>query len=549
MTTQRPPGSSWLVPLLTAVAILLLGIFGRDPWKSDEAYTFGLVYQNLQTGDFLVPTLAGEPFVEKPPLFYWTAALLCRLFAPPLTLPDAARLASPLYVALAAVFVGLTSRRLNGAGWPAALLLLGTVGLLHQAHLLITDLAVLAGSALAFYGLALACAAPGRAGLFVGTGAGIAFMAKGLVGPALFLATAAGLPIASRLWRTRSYVRCLVVTMVAAAPWLLIWPTALYWRSPALFWEWLWTNNLGRFFGFQHLGPSMHPFYYVTLLPWYAWPIGALTLWSAWSESRDGWRSAALQLPAVGAISITVLLSLAHDRRDVYILPAFVPLAVLAARGLPGLPTRFLSRWRRASGIAFGVILGALWIGWLVQIVGWPEELAARINAVRPGFIPEFRPELVAVAVVVSLGFMYVIRQAVTTGADAAVHWTAGIAAMYGLAMTLWLPMANYAMSYRPTVTSLRAALPVEERCINSQSLGEPQRAFFHYLGGITTRRLEAGYPLDCDWILIQGRYDGAADGFPQPPGPNWQAVWESRRGGREVFILFRRTDKEGTSD
>jgi hypothetical protein len=45
----------------------------------------------LQSGDWLVPTLAGEPFMDKPPLFYWTAALFAKLFSPLLPLHDGAR--------------------------------------------------------------------------------------------------------------------------------------------------------------------------------------------------------------------------------------------------------------------------------------------------------------------------------------------------------------------------------------------------------------------------------------------------------------------------
>jgi TonB family protein len=34
----------------------------------------------LQTGDWVVPTLAGEPFMEKPPAFFVTAAAFASLF-------------------------------------------------------------------------------------------------------------------------------------------------------------------------------------------------------------------------------------------------------------------------------------------------------------------------------------------------------------------------------------------------------------------------------------------------------------------------------------
>ena len=55
--------SNVLVSLLLA-AWLFPGLFGHGPWKPDEAYTFGLVYHILESGDWLVPTLAGQPFVD-----------------------------------------------------------------------------------------------------------------------------------------------------------------------------------------------------------------------------------------------------------------------------------------------------------------------------------------------------------------------------------------------------------------------------------------------------------------------------------------------------
>ena len=61
------------------LAYLLPGLIGHDPWKQDETYIFGIIQHLLETGDWVVPTLAGEPFMEKPPLFYWLAAGLAHL--------------------------------------------------------------------------------------------------------------------------------------------------------------------------------------------------------------------------------------------------------------------------------------------------------------------------------------------------------------------------------------------------------------------------------------------------------------------------------------
>ena len=102
MMSQR----SLLVALL-CLAWILPGLFGRDPWKLDEAHTFGVVYELLQGGSWVVPALAGEPFLQDPPLFYLTAAAFAKLFSFALPLHDAARLATGAW--MAAVFAFITS--------------------------------------------------------------------------------------------------------------------------------------------------------------------------------------------------------------------------------------------------------------------------------------------------------------------------------------------------------------------------------------------------------------------------------------------------------
>src|SRR5689334_329853 len=47
-----------------------LGTFGHDPWKTEDATAFGIAFEMMQRGDVLVPHLAGEPFVDRPPLVY-----------------------------------------------------------------------------------------------------------------------------------------------------------------------------------------------------------------------------------------------------------------------------------------------------------------------------------------------------------------------------------------------------------------------------------------------------------------------------------------------
>jgi len=121
--------------------------------------------------------------MDKPPLYYWTAALFAKLFSPLLPLHDGARLASGFYTALAMLFTGLASRKLYGEnrGWAAAVILIGCLGMLVRAHQMITDLALLTGCAMLLYGFAQSQERVLRAGIWIGTGMGIGFMSKGFI--------------------------------------------------------------------------------------------------------------------------------------------------------------------------------------------------------------------------------------------------------------------------------------------------------------------------------------------------------------------------------
>jgi 4-amino-4-deoxy-L-arabinose transferase-like glycosyltransferase len=193
------PGFRWIV--LLAAAWILFGLLGHDPWKPDEAHTFGVVVDHLKTGDWVVPTLAGEPFVEKPPLIYVVAGAFVELFRGLLPAHDAARLAAGSFVGLSLLFLALTAHELFGRGFASAavLILLACIGPIPRLHQLIPDVVLLAGMALGTYGLALARRSLWEASAVLGLGAACAFFGKGLLGPGTLAVTALLLPVFPRL--------------------------------------------------------------------------------------------------------------------------------------------------------------------------------------------------------------------------------------------------------------------------------------------------------------------------------------------------------------
>ena len=94
----KPTEKPWLLLLLCFVW-LWPGILGHGPWKPDEPYALGVVQWMLHSGDWQVPRIVGEAYLDTPPLYYWVAAGFARLLSPWLALHDAARLATPLFMA------------------------------------------------------------------------------------------------------------------------------------------------------------------------------------------------------------------------------------------------------------------------------------------------------------------------------------------------------------------------------------------------------------------------------------------------------------------
>lgn len=543
------------INLLSIPALVLLfivwitpGLFGRDPWKADEPFSFGLAYHMIQTNDWVVPELTGEPFLEKPPLYFMTAAGFGRLFSPPLDLVDAARLATAFYMFLAFLFFALTARELYGRehGAIAALLLLGCIHLQVTAHKLITDAGLFAGFAVAFYGLALCRRRRTVGGFWLGTGTGIGFLTKGLLAPGVLGIIAVVLPALFRQWRRKDYLLSLAIALAAALPWLVIWPSALYRRSPDLFMQWFWSQNFGRFIGFNAgsvgfnaASPDPHSWYLLNL-PLLAWPVILLAAWSLW-HFRRSWRyHPVFQLPLVSFIAILAVLSAASTNRGLYATPMLLPITLLAVPGVGLLPARAKIIANGASILFFGVVALLLWFGWFAMMTGSPAVIAQKLHEFQPDYVPSVNGVLLAAAVLYSAAWLFLVTRVTRSPDFAFVNWALGVVLAWGLVMTLWLPALDQGSSYRAVFFSLKKSIPSEYSCIESRGLGESERAMLEYFAGLRTRRFEVFGTGSCD-LLLEQRSGKAPE---SPAVPAWQKIWEFKHPGmrpKDIFTLFKK--------
>ena len=99
--------------LLLAICIVYasFGLFGRDPWKNEDAAGFGVMWTmaNGDAKDWLLPNLVGKALTGDGPLMYWLGATSIRLLSPWVDASNASRVVTGLLFCLACAFVWYTA--------------------------------------------------------------------------------------------------------------------------------------------------------------------------------------------------------------------------------------------------------------------------------------------------------------------------------------------------------------------------------------------------------------------------------------------------------
>jgi 4-amino-4-deoxy-L-arabinose transferase-like glycosyltransferase len=515
--------------LLLSLLWVCFGLIGHTPWKPDELQTMSIVKHYVLGGHWAVPTVAGIPNIDNPPLYYLTAAFFAKLLSPLLPLHDAARVVTGLWVGLALTLVGMAGRELwgVGSGRQATLIFIGSIGLVFSAHMLTPDVAGLTGYAMAFYGLALAPRRALRAGLLLGTGAGIAFFSKGVQPLEVIVACALLLPLLFIHWRQRSYLGVLLMAVVTASPWIAPWLLTLKHQFPALHEHWLTSAGLG----------NLSFLYFLKTLSWYAWPALPLAAWTLWRTKPD---HASVQLPLLFLLILLAVLGTNAGSRDINALPMLLPITMLATPAVETLRRSAASALDWFGLMLFGTFGFLIWLGWFAMMSGLPAKLAQRMHKLSPTYTPEFGLVAFIFAALVTLVWAGVVFKANKRSNRAVVtDWAVGMTMVWGLAMTLWLPWLDASKSYQGVFASMRHAMPSTYSCIIGQDMGEGQRAALDYHIDVAVVQGKSSSAGNCNLYLIQDERDRAKI----DPGPEWKLIWQGKRPSdrHESFRLFQR--------
>jgi 4-amino-4-deoxy-L-arabinose transferase-like glycosyltransferase len=525
-------------------AWVVLGLVGHDPWKTEDATSFGIVHETLHGGDFATPNLVGEPFVDRPPAVYAIAALTAKAASGVLPEHDGARLAAGLLLALTIYLIAATGQELLGRNfrWMPALLFVGSVGLWDRAHQLSPELGLLAGIAIAQYGFALALRRPVVGGVVLGLGTAFSFLARGFMGPLWLVASAIALPLAFASWRTRHYLATVAVALVVALPLAAAWPVALAVSSPSEFAAWWSAQSWTDWFGPLSTKASADPVVLLKNLPWFAWPALPLAAWTLWARGRGfngGLATPAIQLPAMLAAVMLVSIAIMADPRVTYLMPVVLPLALLGATEIDTLKRGFSGALDWFGILTFGLAAALAWGLWAdAYLRGMPMSVARVLRDTEAGYHPPLQAPAIIVSALLTLLWLVLVRPARRSNRRAVLNWAAGMTLLWALYSTIWLPYLDSRRSYRTVARSLAAHLPAQG-CVASRNVGESQRALFQYFTGLVTVREESHPENECAALLVQyGRAEGAV---AAPDG--WTIAWQGQRRGddTEHFVLYTR--------
>lgn len=519
---DNSPRLPTLALIVLAGIYLLTGVIGHDPWKTEDAIHIGIAHGFALHGGWLTPAVAGEPWPHTAPLYHWVAALLGQLLGGLLGFHDAARLATALFGALFLVALAGAARSLHGdaAGRISPLLAIGTLGLLLPMHEAQPAIAGLACAALAWWGGGLNQQGKTRGGPLLGLGLGLAFLAHGLAG--LIMAVAAlSAPLLRRDWKS------LTLALLIALPLLALWPLALLQNAPEYWTQW-WQNELAEATWARNPPTGRH----LEQLIWAAWPVWPFALWSLWLLRRQIDR---LLLPLLG-VAVTFVWYLSGPPRSMAVLPVLAPLTLVAAAGADRLRRGAANAFDWFSVMTFSFVAGLIWLGASAQSLGWPPKIANNFVKLAPGHAADYGFVALGSAGIATLVWLLTwgLRRA---SWRASLRWAAGVTFMWVLTTALWLPWMDYAISYRPVVASLKAALPQQGvGCIERGDFGLAQRASLDYFSGIRT--VAPGHKPACGWRL------SVAEKNRKAPG-GWLEVWQGGRASdrKENWYLDRRAD------
>ena len=453
-TSLHTPTSGWLqylygplIPLAFAAVIYFVGIGELPLIEPDEGRNAEVAREMLDVGDWTTPHFNDLTYLDKPPVYFWLVAASFKLLG---ISAVAARLPSALLGMATVLLAWFWGRHLGGGGVKAALILASTPFMIIFSRMVIFEMTLnflVSLSLLSFWFLERSEFRRVSLSLLFFAAMGLATITKGPVGFLLPLLTViAYLGFSRRLGDLKRihWAAGLATFVAVTLPWFL----AVSWDNPNFPRYAFLDESLLRFAtgSARRSGPIYYyvPVFLFGLLPWSLFLLaGYGGRWRYWQQLKDPENRASLFLFCWAAVVI-VFFSISRSKLPGYLLPAFTPFSLLAAKlwdGWPGPEAGYSPpSWIRRGFWALSIlgILIAL-TSWILGLTGQQEAL---INKLGPQLTASLGPTLLFLGVIL-VGISILGRH---------VAWRT-----YGAKLTLGLLVVTVPLLF------LRAAQPLKQ--------------------------------------------------------------------------------------
>jgi 4-amino-4-deoxy-L-arabinose transferase-like glycosyltransferase len=318
----------------------------------------------------------------------------------------------------------------------------------------------------------------------------------------------------------------------AYTPWVLM---ATVLGSMLAWWLGAWQWRLSAEFGIQRLLQLGR------LWLWFMWPAWLLALWTLW-RWRKYLQHRHVSVPLVTVV-VALITSVGVNISDRALMLGLPGLAVLAAFALPTLNRSASAAIDWFSMILFTLCAGALWVIYLSVQIGVPAKPAMNIARLAPGFEAEFSALALALALLGSASWLWLLRW--RTGRNREAIWKSlvlpagGVSLCWLLLMTLGLPILDYARSSRPLVELIARRVPAGS-CVAAPGQALSLVAALEYFGAYRVDGHSDPSRTACDHLL---RLESNANPPAAPAG--WQLLARQRRptDRDHGMAIYRRAD------
>lgn len=503
------------------MAVCFTGLFNHDLWTPDEPRVAAISLEMEQNGNIVIPHLAGQPFIEKPPLYFAVAAGFIRTAGLAIGKTESIRLVSALFGLGTLIITFFLTRRLsdNFCALSAVLILATMAGFVDNFHRIRVDPA-LSFFVVAATGSFAEAYFAGRSWFLPIAGLSLAgaFLSKGLIGPLLVVIPWGGMLF---LWLTQekaSAVRielflpqhliCAIVFVFLSGLWIILMRIS---GGGELWHEWFWVNHLGRFLGIAkgHRHPGEYLYYFKTLssytMPWlpliFIWFVSVSKQFL--TQKHISKKNVFLLIWAGGTI---LLLSLSATKRSVYLAPALPAFAMICSVALhEGLPQWFKAYVVSLLAFCAGImallstlpVTDALWMGMI------PYRMAGFLQKAGIGNV---------ISAIGSITCIYLIIKR-REGFSALSSITIATALLYISIFTGPVKAMDLEKSLQETATEFCAQIPADQRPrVAGLNFSETMRAcFYYYCGWSVTqirnpdrlRKIMAGIDPEYDSIIV----------------------------------------------